>query len=54
MIAKQVLFSDEEGVVNDGILLDSGEVICLCCGSVFEPGDYEIIDEYEEWENLSR
>lgn len=54
MTAKQVIFQDAEGTVCGGILLDSGEVICLCCGSIFEPEDYDIIDRREDWVDLTQ
>lgn len=29
---------------NAGLLLDDENVICLCCGSIIEKGDYTIIE----------
>lgn len=28
---------------NAGLLLDNGNIICLCCGGIIEKGDYIII-----------
>ena len=28
---------------NAGLLLDNGDIICLCCGGIVEKGDYTII-----------
>lgn len=28
---------------NAGLLLDNGNIICLCCGGIIEKGDYTII-----------
>ena len=52
-----VLFKDlleDEAASQYGIVLDGDEpdVICLCCGSTIEFGDYEILQELT-WENLS-
>lgn len=44
-----VFFKDnleENPKTNAGLLLDDGNVICLCCGSVVEKGDYTIIKKY--------
>ena len=49
---KQVKFIDkneEENNVYGGILMDDGNVICACCGGVFEPEDIEIVEEYDVW-----
>lgn len=54
MIATQVLFSDkEEDSVQAGIKLSDGTVVCACCGGIFEPEDYTLIEEYEDWEDIS-
>jgi transcription elongation factor Elf1 len=49
---------DEEGKCFGGIAIvdDNGtitNVICGCCGSVFEPEDIKIIDRYDDWMDLS-
>ena len=36
-----------------GILLDDGNIVCGCCGSLFKPEDVEIIREYAYWVDLS-
>lgn len=41
-----VFFKDtieENPEINSGLLLDDGNIICLCCGSIIEKGDYTII-----------
>ena len=51
---KQVKFHEVgEDIEIGGILLDDGNIICGCCGSLFEPEDVEIIKEYESWIDLS-
>lgn len=57
MIAKQVIFMDEEGCVEGGILLDdmpnSQQVICGCCGGILDSDQYTILYEYPNWCNVS-
>lgn len=36
-----------------GILLDNGCIICGCCGGLFEPEDYIIIEKYDYWVPLT-
>ena len=51
---KQVKFHEiGEDIEIGGILLDDGNIVCGCCGSLFEPEDVEIIKEYESWIDLS-
>ena len=51
---KQIKFHEVgEDIEIGGILLDDGNIICGCCGSLFEPEDVEIIKEYESWIDLS-
>ena len=51
---KQIKFHEVgENIEIGGILLDDGNIICGCCGSLFEPEDVEIIKEYENWIDLS-
>ena len=51
---KQVKFHEiGEDIEIGGILLDNGNIICGCCGGLFEPEDVEIIREYENWIDLS-
>ena len=51
---KQIKFHEVgEDIEIGGILLDDGNIVCGCCGSLFEPEDVEIIKEYESWINLS-
>ena len=51
---KQIKFHEVgEDIEIGGILLDDGNIICGCCGSLFEPENVEIIKEYESWIDLS-
>ena len=51
---KQIKFHEVgEDIEIGGILLDDGNIVCGCCGSLFEPEDVEIIREYEDWIDLS-
>ena len=51
---KQIKFHEVgEDIEIGGILLDDGNIVCGCCGSLFEPEDVEIIKEYENWIDLS-
>lgn len=51
-MTKQVLFLDLEGVVHAGLLLDDGYIVCGCCGSLMEPGDYLLLHVYKEWVDI--
>lgn len=51
---KQVKFYEIGGDIEiGGILLDDGQIICGCCGGLFEPEEVVIIKEYEDWVDLS-
>lgn len=51
---KQVMFMDDEGQIEAGIMVNDKEVICACCGALFEIGeDCHIIKEFDEWVNFS-
>lgn len=53
---KLVYFKDlieENADEQYGILLDDGNIICLCCGGIVEQGEYEII-KYCRWFNFSQ
>lgn len=51
---KQVKFCEiGEDIEIGGILLDDGNIVCGCCGGVFEPEEVKIIKEYESWIDLS-
>lgn len=42
-----VLFRDEEGNVDFGLLLPAHqEIICFCCGAVLDPEDVEILHDF--------
>lgn len=47
----------EIGEVLGGIAVYDGDtlinVICGCCGGVFEPEDVKILERYEYWVNVS-
>lgn len=48
-----VFFKDtfeENPEINSGLLLDDENIICLCCGSIIEKGDYTIIKKYPSFE----
>ena len=52
-IKNLVFFKDtfeENTEINSGLLLDDGNIICLCCGSIIEKGDYTIIKKYPLFE----
>jgi len=56
---KQIKFGDlDNGTTHAGILLDNGDVICGCCGSLIDAerfhksGDYELIEELD-WSDLT-
>ena len=51
---KQIKFHEVgEDIEIGGILIDDGNIVSGCCGSLFEPEDVEIIKEYESWIDLS-
>ena len=56
---KQIKFIELEGSNRyiGGILTDSGDVICGCCGGLFESEDkgvtWDIVEEYDYWVNFS-
>ena len=43
---KDTIENDSE--IHFGILLDDGDVICMCCGGTVENGDYEIVQEFSQ------
>lgn len=58
-MAKQVKIKELEGGVEvGGIMLDNGDVICGCCGSIFpidEKGQtWELVEDYGDcWVDIS-
>ena len=56
---KQVKFIELEEPTHNigGILTDDGDVICGCCGGLFESGDkgitWDIAEEYDDWISFS-
>lgn len=52
-IKNLVFFKDtfeENSEINSGLLLDDGNIICLCCGSILKKGDYTIIKKHPSFE----
>lgn len=50
-----VLFRDlleEDSETHYGILFENGFILCLCCGGRVDPEDYEIIKNFNGFENL--
>lgn len=52
-MSAQIMFKDLDGeTVHGGILLDNGDVICGCCGGIFEANEkgetWELIKEYSD------
>lgn len=57
-MAKQIKFKDiENDAICGGILLDDGNVVCGCCGGIFEASEqgetWQMIREYSNWINLT-
>ena len=56
---KQVKFIELEEPTKyiGGILTDNGDVICGCCGCLFEKADkgitWDIVEEYDDWISFS-
>ena len=51
---KQVLFkSDNSDGVQAGIQEDNGNIICACCGGVFEAEDTTILHVFDYWVDFS-
>ena len=56
---KQIKFLDTDNdVIHGGIMLDNGDVICGCCGSII-PSDeqrpelgFKLLEEYDTWTSL--
>ena len=59
-MAKQIMFldmEDEPYMKHGGIMLDNGDVVCGCCGGIFEAADrgetWELLKEFDDfWVNL--
>ncbi len=44
-----VLFADnleDDATPHYGILFDDGFILCFCCGGYIEPGDYDILEDF--------
>ena len=58
VINPDLINSDDDRTIFGGIALvnDDGtitNVICGCCGSVFEPEDIKILERYNDWMDLT-
>lgn len=58
-IVRQVKFLDLEfGDCHGGIKLENGDVICGCCGGIFESGEenetWKLVEEYQCWVDLDK
>ena len=56
-MAKQIKFKDlDDNTIHGGILLDNGDVVCGCCGGLFEEIEkgitWECLTEMDDWINL--
>lgn len=53
-MAKQVLFKSKlSNGVQAGIQDDTGNVICACCGGVYEDEEITILHEFNYWVDFS-
>ena len=43
-----VLFKDEEGNVDFGLSIPDYGIVCLCCGSVLDFNDVEILHDFND------
>lgn len=56
-MAKQIQFKDlENSEIHGGIELDDGNVVCACCGGLFEKDEegetWEKVKNYKTWVDL--
>lgn len=56
---QQIEFEDVDGTLNGGIMLDNGDIVCMCCGGLFLADEQEemgikIIHIFPTWLNLSQ
>lgn len=50
---RQILFKIlEGGTTHAGFLLENGDVVCGCCGEIFEADEVEILEDYFDWVDL--
>lgn len=40
---------EDDGEIHFGILFEDGNLLCMCCGSTVEEGDYEIVEDVYDW-----
>lgn len=57
-MVRQIKFRDINGDgfgILGGIQLDNGDIICGCCGGIFEADDpdIEIIEVFDSWVSIS-
>lgn len=58
-MSKQIKFVDlENNTTHGGILLDNGDVICGCCGGLFEKAEegetWKVDEIYDAWMNIDK
>lgn len=60
-MVKQVIFldmEDEPHTKHGGIMLDDGDVICGCCGGIFEAAErgetWKLLEERDFWVNIDK
>jgi hypothetical protein len=60
-MAKQIMFldmEDEPHMKHGGIMLDNGDVVCGCCGGIFEAAErgetWELLKEFDCWVNIEK
>ena len=58
-MSKQIKFVDlENNTTHGGILLDNGDVICGCCGGLFEKAEegetWNAVEIYDAWMNIDK
>ena len=47
MEIKPVTFRDKDGKACAGLLMDNKQIICWCCGEIFEVSEVEILEILE-------
>lgn len=61
-MAKQIMFldmEDEPHMKHGGIMLDNGDVVCGCCGGIFEAAErgetWELLKDFDDyWVNIEK
>lgn len=39
---------EDDSEIHFGIMLDDGDIICMCCGGIVEEDDYEIAETFPQ------